>query len=67
MPRAPAIFAQPGQLDQAEAGIDVHALLRMGLEATSVKNFKFERGSVTCREGLPRRFAKLLSSPDTRM
>ena len=66
MPRAPAIFAQPGQLDQAEAGIDVQALLRMGLEATSVKNFKFERGSVTCREGLPRRFEKLLSSPDTR-
>jgi thiamine biosynthesis protein ThiI len=62
MPRAPAIFAQPGQLDRAEAGIDVPALLRMGLEATSVKNFKFERGSVTPREGLPRRFEKLLSA-----
>jgi len=62
MPRAPTIFAQPGQLDQAEAGIDVHALLRMGLQATNAENFKFERGSVTCREGLPRRFEKLLSS-----
>jgi thiamine biosynthesis protein ThiI len=62
MPRAPAIFAQPEQLDQAEAAIDVPALLRMGFEATSVKNFKFERGSVTSREGLPRRFEKLLSS-----
>jgi thiamine biosynthesis protein ThiI len=62
MPRAPAIFAQPEQLDQAEAGIDVSALLRMGLAATSVKNFKFERGSVTSREALPRRFEKLISA-----
>ncbi|HXX23451.1 MAG TPA: tRNA uracil 4-sulfurtransferase ThiI [Terriglobia bacterium] len=62
MPRAPAIFAQPEQLDRAEAGIDVSALLRMGLAATSVKNFKFERGSVTSREALPRRFEKLLAS-----
>jgi len=60
MPRAPAIFAQPEQLDRAEAGLDVAALLRMGLEATTVTSFKFERGSVTTREGLPRRFEKLL-------
>jgi hypothetical protein len=32
----------------------------MGLEATTVKSFKFERGAVTMREGLPRRFEKLL-------
>jgi thiamine biosynthesis protein ThiI len=62
MPRAPAIFAQPGQLEQAEAGIDVPALLRMGLEAVRVENFKFERGSVTLREALPRRFEQLLAS-----
>src|SRR5208337_1870563 len=62
MPRAPAIFAQPEQLDRAEAGLDVAALLRMGLEATTVTNFKFERGSVTTRQGLPRRFEKLLSA-----
>ena len=60
MPRAPAIFARPEQLDRAEAGLDVAALLRMGLEATTVRSFKFERGSVTTREGLPRRFEKLL-------
>jgi hypothetical protein len=63
MPRAPAIFARPEQLDRAEAGIDVPALLRMGLEMTSVKNFKFEQGSVTSREGLSRRFEKLLPTP----
>ena len=63
MPRAPAIFAQPEQLEQAEAGIDVSALLRMSLAATSVETFKFEQGAVTAREGLPRRFEKLLASP----
>jgi thiamine biosynthesis protein ThiI len=61
MPRAPAIFAQPEQLDRAEAGIDIPSLLRTGLEATQVKNFKFERGSVTSREALPRRFENLVS------
>jgi thiamine biosynthesis protein ThiI len=60
MPRAPAIFAQPQQLDRAEAGLDLGALVRMGLEATTVMNFKFERGSLTTHEGLPRRFEKLL-------
>jgi thiamine biosynthesis protein ThiI len=63
MPRAPAIFAQPEQLEQAEAGIDVPALLRMSLAATSVETFKFEQGTVTAREGLPRRFEKLFASP----
>jgi thiamine biosynthesis protein ThiI len=60
LPRSPAIFAQPEQLDRAETGIDVPALLRMSLEATTVENFKFEQGSVTAHERLPRRFEKLL-------
>jgi len=62
MPRAPAIFAQTEQLDTAEAGIDVPALIKMGLESTSVVNFKFERGTVTSREATPRRFEKLQSA-----
>jgi len=60
MPRAPAIFAQTEQLDAEEAGIDIPALVRMGLESTSVLNFKFERGLVTSREATSRRFEKLL-------
>jgi thiamine biosynthesis protein ThiI len=62
MPRSPAIFARPEQLEQAEAGLDIQALVRMGLEAASALVCKFERGSVTVREGLPRRFEKLLTS-----
>jgi hypothetical protein len=62
MPRAPAIFAQTEQLDTAEAGIDVPALVRMGLESTSVMNFKFERGLVTSRDVTSKRFERLLYS-----
>jgi len=62
MPRAPAIFAQSEQLDRAEAGLDIAALLRRGLGATTGRSLKFERGSVTTREGLPRRFEKLLAT-----
>jgi len=62
MPRAPAIFAHTSQLDKAEAGIDVASLIKMGLESTSVVNFKFERGAVTSREAAPRRFEKLVSA-----
>jgi len=62
MPRAPAIFAQTAELDEAETGIDVPALIRMGLESTGVVNFKFERGAVVSREATSRRFEKLLSA-----
>jgi thiamine biosynthesis protein ThiI len=63
MPRAPAIFARPEQLERAEAELDLGALVRMGLEGTTVTNFKFEQGSVTTREGLSRRFERLLPAP----
>jgi len=62
MPHAPAIFAHTEQLNEAEAGIDVPALIRMGLESTGVVNFKFECGAVVSREATSRRFEKLLSA-----
>jgi thiamine biosynthesis protein ThiI len=65
MPRAPAIFAQSEQLDRAEAGLNIAALVSMGLKATTVRSLKFERGAVTTREGLPRRFEKLLTTLKT--
>jgi len=62
MPRAPAIFAQIEQLDEAEAALDVPALIKTGLESTSVMTFKFERGTVSAREATPHRFEKLVSA-----
>ncbi|HEX5411340.1 MAG TPA: tRNA uracil 4-sulfurtransferase ThiI [Terriglobia bacterium] len=60
MPRSPAIFASPEQLDRAEQGLDVQALVSMGLESARAFDFKYERGEVARHDGLPRRFEKFL-------
>jgi hypothetical protein len=55
MPRSPAIFARPQELDEAECRLDIDALVRLGLEGATCIEFKFERGEVTAREGSSRR------------
>jgi len=61
MPRSPALFARPQELQQAEAALDIEGLVKMGLEAATALECRFERGAITVREGLPRRFERLLS------
>ena len=53
MPRSPAIFARPQELDAAEVRLDIDALVRLGLEGATCVDYKFERGEVTAREGSP--------------
>jgi tRNA uracil 4-sulfurtransferase len=60
MPRSPAIFARPHELDEAERQLDIDALIRMGLEGATCTEYKFERGEVTSREGSPRRIEKCI-------
>ena len=55
MPRAPAIFARPQELAEAECRLDIDALVRLGLEGATCVEYKFERGEVTAREGSSRR------------
>jgi thiamine biosynthesis protein ThiI len=55
MPRAPAIFARPQELDEAECRLDIDALVRLGLDGATCVEYKFERGKVTAREGSLRR------------
>ena len=61
MPRSPAIFARPYQLDEAERRLDIDALVRLGLEGATCTEYKFERGEVTAREGSTRRIEKWLA------
>jgi thiamine biosynthesis protein ThiI len=61
MPRAPAIFARPQELDEAECRLDIGGLVRLGLEGATYVDYKFERGEVTVREGSPRRIEKSLA------
>lgn len=60
MPRSPAIFSNPAQLDGAESALDVEALVTLGLENALVKDFKYEAGAVTARDTVPHRYQKLL-------
>jgi len=55
MPRAPAIFARPQELEEAECRLDIDALVRLGLEGATCVDYKFEQGEVTAREGSMRR------------
>jgi thiamine biosynthesis protein ThiI len=55
MPRAPAIFARPQELDDAERQLDIEGLVRMGLEGATCIDYKFEQGEVTTHEGSMRR------------
>ena len=60
MPRSPEIFSNPEQLDRAEEGLDIGALVTMGLEGARALDFKYERGQVAVQEKLPHRFEKFL-------
>ncbi len=60
MPRSPAIFSNPEELDDAEKSLDIEALVTQGLEGAQGMDFKYEMGKVAVHEGLPRRFEKLL-------
>jgi hypothetical protein len=65
MPRSPAIFARPKELDAAECRLDIEALVRLGLEGATCIDYKFERGEVTAREGSPRRLDHHLAGKKT--
>ncbi len=61
MPRSPAIFSSPEELDRAESALDVDSLVTTGLSAASALDFKYERGQVSARETVPRTFQRFLS------
>jgi thiamine biosynthesis protein ThiI len=62
MPRSPAIFAQPRELDEAECRLDIEALVRLALEGAACVEYKFERGEITAREGSSRRIENRLGA-----
>ena len=60
LPRSPAIFARPEQLEEAELGLDVEALVTEGLEGATALDFKFECGEVTSHDSPASRLKRLL-------
>ena len=59
LPRRPALFASPADLDAAESHLDVPALVTQGLTATTIERLKYAAGEVTVAPPVPASRAKL--------
>lgn len=46
LPKTPALFATPQQLDAAESQLDIQALIEQGVRGASVQKFKYAGGQV---------------------
>ena len=46
LPRSPALYASAADLEQAEAGLDIPALVNEGVKAAALERFTFARGRV---------------------
>lgn len=53
LPRTPALYASPRDLDQAEVHLDLKALIKQGLSGTSIERFSYTGGRVESTEPLP--------------
>jgi tRNA uracil 4-sulfurtransferase len=54
LPKAPALFATPQQLDHAESRLDVGALVEQGVRGVSLQKFKYAGGLVETTESHPK-------------
>jgi tRNA uracil 4-sulfurtransferase len=46
LPRTPALYAKPEELDEAEKGLDVPALVLLGVRNASLERFEYSNGRV---------------------
>src|SRR5215469_8453750 len=54
MPRTPALYASPEELDEAESKLDVRALVAQGVCETTVERFYYRGGRVEVAQPKPR-------------
>ncbi len=50
LPKAPALFATPEQLDRAESHLNIPTLVEQGIRGTSLQKFKYAAGQVEVSE-----------------
>src|ERR1700678_1595308 len=50
LPRHPALYASPKELDRAESNLDINSLLLKGIRATSLLKFAYKSGAVEITE-----------------
>jgi thiamine biosynthesis protein ThiI len=53
LPKTPALYARPNELDRAEANLDVPGLIHQGLRGTSLERFTYAGGHAEASEPTP--------------
>jgi hypothetical protein len=53
LPRSPALHASAAELDQAEAGLDMPELVKMGVKTSVLEKYLFNAGKVERAEHTP--------------
>jgi thiamine biosynthesis protein ThiI len=53
MPKAPALYASPEDLDQAESKLDIRALVTQGLRETTMEQLRYVGGRVEVTQAQP--------------
>lgn len=53
LPRSPALYATPAELDAAESGLDLARLVRQGVENTARETYRYVAGRVEVTESSP--------------
>lgn len=53
LPKNPALYARPAELDEAESRLDLQSLIRQGLTATSVQRLTYTAGQVEISDPKP--------------
>ena len=55
LPKRPALFAHPADLDHAESQLDVPGLITLGIRGSSIERFKYSSGEVSVSSVSPAR------------
>ncbi|HKF52597.1 MAG TPA: hypothetical protein VKB26_09810, partial [Candidatus Acidoferrales bacterium] len=50
LPRSPALYARPAELEAAESGLDVARLVRQGVESATLETYRYVAGRVEATE-----------------
>ena len=58
LPRSPALYASAAELERAEAGLDVPALIKRGSESATLERYEYVAGRVVRTEGPAQSHAK---------
>jgi tRNA uracil 4-sulfurtransferase len=54
LPRSPALYASPAELEAAEANLDIACLVRQGIDGAALEMFRYQAGRVETAQSRPK-------------